>query len=142
MKILFKTTDRNEANAQLRAFTKNANANLDLRKETKEINWLTKIITAPRFSLEYKDTITENDQPRDYFFNIALLVVTEYNTATILGAQNFACWYERRDLFNRKYIFCVVVFNDNGEYILIDCNDMTAETANELFNEMKKIRKR
>lgn len=140
MKILFKTTDRNEANAQLRAFTKNANANLDLRKESSEIHWLTKIITAPRFSLEYKGTITENNQPRDYFFNVALLVVTEYKAATILGARHFGGWFERRERCDRKYSFCVVVFNDNGEYILMDCNDMTSADANEFFNEVDKNR--
>lgn len=134
MKILFKTTDRNEAKAQLRAFTKNANANLDLRKEAREINWLTKIITAPRFALEYKGTTSENDQPRDYFFNVAMLVVTEFKTATLLGARNFGGWFERRERCNRKYDFCAVYYNDKGEYILMDCNDMTAETATEFFN--------
>lgn len=139
MKILFKTTDRNDANAQLRAFAKNANANLDLQKENREINWLTKMITAPSFALEYKRT-KKKDQPRDYLFNIALLVVTEYETATILGARHFGGWFERRERRNRKYNFCVVVFNDNGEYILMDCNDMTSTEAYERFNEVEKNR--
>lgn len=133
MKILFKTTDRNDANAQLRAFTKSANANLDLRKEAKEINFLTRIITAPPFALEYKDKNIGK-------FNFAMLVVTEIYSVPVFIARNCVYWFERRERLNKKYTFCAVIYNDKGEYILTDCNDMTAADATEYFNGIDKKR--
>lgn len=138
MKILFKTTDRNEANAQLRKFTKSANPRLDLRREASVINLLTRIITAPPYALEYKGTIFGNDRPEA--FNIAMLVVTDVCSVPVFMTRNFVYWFERRDLFNKKYNFCAVMFIEKCEYVLIDCNDMTAADATKFFNEIDKNR--
>lgn len=133
MKILFKTTDRKEANAQLRKFVKNTHAKLDLRRESSKINFLTKIITAPDFVLEYRDKNIGK-------FNIAMLVVTDFNSVPVFITRNCVYWFERREKFNKNYTFCAVMFNDKGEYVLIDCNDMTSAEATEFHNELEKNR--